>query len=120
MSEPKIVELKKEDRELLRSNIDAMKKAAETKPVVEAKHEETPKHEHFGVSLEYMEKGDSCPECVKGLDQFGKEYLRKTLDAQKDLSHECVNCGLGVDGKISEPESWKCANCGEGNARERD
>lgn len=116
------VELKKEDRDLLRSSIEASEEAARMLKVAKAaekhKHEE-PKHEHFTADLEYLEKKDSCPDCVKGLNDFGKEYMRNKLEGQKDLSHECVNCGLGVDGNKSASFDWKCPNCGELNAKER-
>jgi len=115
MSEKTIVELKKEDRDLLRSNINAMKKEGETKPAVEHKHEETPKHEHFSVDLAYMEKPDACPDCKTGLEAFGDAYFKKALAKRQELPFECVNCGLGV----SENEE-KCVNCGSKEAKKRD
>ena len=118
------VELSENDRELLNSVKDALNN--QPKPTVaersaEHAHEEPkPKHEHFSADLEYMQKKDSCPDCVAGLDKFGKDYMKKTIEAHKDLSHECVNCGLGVDGKESEKDEWKCPTCGEQYAKERE
>lgn len=115
MSEKKMeVELKTEDRELLRSTIKKVDEflVIQVKPA-EHKHEE-PKHEHFAVDLAYMEKGDACPDCVKGLDTFGKEYMKKTLEGRSKLPYICKDCGLGV--KDDEEE---CPNCGGKDAEER-
>lgn len=113
MSEKQIVELKEEDRKLLRSNIDALKAAKEAKAPTEHKHEDS-KHEHFAVELAYMEKGDACPECVKGLDKFGKEYAKKTFEAQSKEPFVCSDCGFGV-----KEDAVECSNCGGKDADKR-
>lgn len=113
MSETQKVELKEEDRKLLRSNIDALAKAAKAPK----EHEHKPdaaKHEHFAVELAYMEKGDACPDCVKGLDKFGKEYMKKTFETQSKEPFVCSDCGFGVKEDVDA-----CPNCGGKDADKR-
>ena len=114
MSETQKVELKEEDRKLLRSNIDAMAKAAKVSLDHEHKPDEA-KHEHFAVNLEYMEKADACPDCVKGLDKFGKEYMKKTLEERSKFPYICDDCGLGVNPEKED----ECPNCGGRSADKR-
>jgi len=71
-------------------------------------------HEHFKADIKYLDADDSCPECKAGLEKFGKAYMKKTLEARKDLPFECEECGLGV-----EEEEESCPNCGSREARER-
>lgn len=111
MSEKKtVVELKESDRKLLQSLTDHFKKEPE---VAKEKPEEA-KHEHFTVDASYLEQADACPECKKGLDDFGKEYMRKTLEERSKLPYVCKDCGLGV-----KEDDEKCPNCGGEDAETR-
>lgn len=110
MSEKTIVELKESDRKLLQSLTEHFEK--ESKPK-EHKHEES-KHEHFTVDASYLEQADACPECKKGLDKFGKAYMKQTLEERNKLPYVCRDCGMGV--KADEEE---CFNCGGKDADER-
>ena len=107
------VELKEEDRKLLRSAIDTIKGAHKHDEKSSAPIES--KHEHFAVELAYMEKGDACPDCVKGLDAFGKEYMKNSIEQRGKLDYECSECGLGVQEKEET-----CPLCGGKYAKKRD
>ena len=111
MSQEKtIVELKESDRKLLQSLTEHFEK--ESKPAVEKPVE--PKHEHFTVDASYLEQADACPECKKGLDAFGKAYVKKTLEERSKLPHVCKDCCMGV-----KPDEEECFNCGGVDAETR-
>ena len=114
--EKTIVELKKEDRELLQSAIKAFKAPPKTSQIEKNESETTAttEHTHFNVELGYLEAEDSCPECKKGLDQFGKAYMKKVLTERKDLEYECEECGTPVG-----EEEEECPTCGSKEARSR-
>lgn len=106
---PLEVSLKQEDRDLLKSVIEAQKKPPEPTP-----SGDKDEHEHFHTDLAYLENSDSCPDCKKGLDQFGKDYMKKELEKRKNSPYVCEECGLGV-----EKEEEECPSCGSKDAKER-
>jgi len=106
VSEKKVeVELKQEDRELLRSVIESHK----PKPV--EKHVEKPVKPH--LTLQQLEDVD-CPECKAALDAFGRKAVKAEYVRRKELESVCVDCGTGV-----EAEEEECPTCGGKDARER-
>lgn len=114
MAEIQKVELKEEDRKLLNSvrlAIENQSKAPVVKPEVTTPEH---KHEHFSADLEYMGKKDSCPNCVEGLDKFGKEYMKKQLEERSKLPLICSDCGLGV-----REDEETCFNCGGKDAEKK-
>jgi len=119
MSEKKMeVELKAEDRELLKSTIKKVDEFLVIKvepKEKEHKHEEaTPKHEHFKVETSYLEQADACPECKKGLEDFGKAYMKNLKESRESKPMVCETCGLGVDA-----DEEACPWCGGEDAKER-
>lgn len=111
-----IVELKKEDRELLQSVIEGLKAPPKTSQIEKNESETTAttEHTHFNVGLDYLEQDDSCPDCKKGLEQFGKNYMKKVLTERKDLPYVCEECGT----RVGEDEE-ECPTCGGKEASSR-
>ena len=76
--------------------------------------EELTREQNYGSpEHETIEEAVACPNCFPKIKQL---VLKKT----KNLDHECTECGLGVDGKESEPDDWKCPLCGNEYAQKRE
>lgn len=109
--EKMIVELKREDRDLLKSAIDAVSKSHEhtkpEEPPVEKPSEESHTKTHT------LEELLDCPECYP---KVKRAVIEKEF---KGAEYECEECGLPVRKEESEKDDWKCANCGHDYARSR-
>lgn len=114
MSEKKKEDWKKEMREIIR---EELKNNQPTTPPSSEQHTEKPhteEHTHFKVGLDYLNQDDSCPECKKGLDSFGKDYMKKVLKERKDLPYVCEECGTPV-----KEDERECPTCGSKEARSK-
>ena len=101
------VSLKQEDRELLKSVIDA------AKPKPEPEH----KHEHLTAdSVKKFYDAQECPDGTCGTEEkkLSDHYVKEFLKDRKNLDYECEECGTPV--KEDEEE---CPTCGSKNARRR-
>ena len=107
--EKTIVELKKEDRDLLKSVIDHVSKMPS--PSGDPSETDTEK------GHESIEEIVACPDCYPKARDL---VLPKVWEETKNLDHECTECGLGVKGEESAKEEWKCKECGSKTARSRD
>ena len=109
------VELKKEDRELLKSVIDKMNQTI--KPKKEIASEKTEKtesndaHKHWKASEVLT---SDCPECEKQADEIIRETMRKRRADKEKYPVKCVECGTPV-----KREEKDCPTCGGTDATER-
>jgi len=70
-----------------------------------------------GSGHKSIEEMIACPDCFP---KIRKLVLRKVGAEDKNLSHQCEKCGLGVDGKESASEDWDCPFCGHKYAKRRE
>ena len=107
MTEKTIVELKKEDRQLLKSVIDILKKP---EPTIDPVEKQTPKE----ITKANVDHVMDCPNCYPLVKQrvIEREF--------KDADHECEECGLPAKGEESGKEDWKCPSCGHKYAKPKD
>lgn len=105
-TEKMIVELKKEDRELLRSVIDGIEERAKVEPKPSVSDES---HENKGHAT--IEELIACPDCYP---KVRDSVLKKHREETKDSGLVCKECGLGVK------KEWEnCPSCGNKEAKER-
>ena len=98
--------LKAEDRELLKSAIEAAKKPPE--PM-------TDKHQHWKAEdVSKLLENNDCPECKAEAQKLEQRISKKFRASRQKLPFVCEECGLGVD-----KEEEECPSCGNRNARER-
>lgn len=115
MSEKTEVELKEEDRKLLRSAIsaaDRIEKAAQTEPkATQGKQasESESKHEVGHATLDDLL---ACPNCYP---QVKKAVFKKETENLRSLDGQCLDCGLPVN--LDDEE---CSWCGGKKARPKD
>ena len=108
--EKTVVELKKEDRELLRSLIDGIEERAKR----QKESSEPPKddaHKHWKAS-EVL--NSDCPECEVQAGEIIRETMRKRRSNKEKYPVKCVECGTPV--KRDEKD---CPTCGGTDATER-
>jgi len=102
-----IVELKPEDRDLLRSTIDALRKVEVSKETSKSEKDtskEPPEHQT-------IEEAVNCKDCYPKIRDL---VLKKHREETKDSKLICKECGLGVK------EEWEsCPSCGSKEAKER-
>jgi len=103
---PLTVELKQEDRELLKSVIEA------AKPKPEPEH----KHEHLTADAVLDFYKQECPGGVCPTEEMklATHYVKEFLKDRKNLEYECEECGTPV-----KEEEEECPTCGSKAARRR-
>lgn len=108
MSEKIIAELKKEDRDLLKSAIDAVSKPKVNQPTGDPVPvtESTDAKGHKTI-----EEQIACPDCYP---KIREAVFKKHAEETQDSGWVCEGCGLGVR------EEWEeCPNCKSKDAKER-
>lgn len=99
------VHLIQEDRDLLKSAIEANK----PKPTP------TQKHEHWKAEeVQKLLENKDCPECKAEAKKLERNIAKTFRDSRKTLPFVCEECGLGV-----EENEEECPECGNKQARER-
>lgn len=114
MSEKKktqIVELKPEDRDLLKSNIKAVQalQDAQKTPAEDTHSDEAGKSHKEGH--ETLEEMIDCPNCYP---KVRDAVFQKELPSLKEAEHVCQDCGMPV-----KLDADSCLFCGGKDAKER-
>ena len=66
---------------------------------------------------EYLSSAETCVDCKREVEKIGKHYMKKFLDASKDVeTYDLICTGCGIPLKEEEP---KCPLCGSDEAKRR-
>ena len=103
------VELKKEDRELLKSVIEGLKTPVQTSTTQNPSETSTTKAGH-----ESIEDLMNCKDC------YPKAKAIVIEREFKDADYECEECGLPVKGEQSAKQDWECPSCKHKYAKRKD